>query len=33
MLAPTIHIHPSIIFADKAGIYQSGAHYVTPILW
>jgi hypothetical protein len=24
------HFHPSLIFASKAGVYQSGAPYKTP---
>ncbi len=31
MFATAIHLHPSLIFAGKAGTYQSGAPYGTPL--
>ncbi len=32
MFATPIHFHNSVIFVGKAGAYQSGAHFGTP-LW
>jgi hypothetical protein len=28
MFGTASYIHPSLIFVDKAGAYQSGAHYL-----
>ena len=30
VIATVIQFHPSLIFAGKAGVYQSGASYGTP---